>query len=317
VSLISGDCPNCGLDELRPDITRGETDCVNCGLSIQWGESENGKNENVCEGVCSGHEKDESLRDRLGREILAVVARIDGAKGALDGYAGRELGVDLRVEASSEDLILTPYASHTNSSRNIEELRKWGWRLLRTPFTTGRSNHGFGYALDNGAWRAHQRGEPFDVDSFERMISDWIGGADWIVAPDIVSGGLRSLELSLSWIERLIALGSMVLIPVQDGMNVEDVRPILSSRIGIFVGGSTEFKEGTCSEWGKLAREMGCYLHVGRVNTARRIAICIEAGADSMDGSGASKFSCVVRGLTMATRQTDIFRSVRMDRVDA
>jgi transcription initiation factor TFIIIB Brf1 subunit/transcription initiation factor TFIIB len=29
-------CPECGSDELRPDVTQGVTDCVNCGWSRSW-----------------------------------------------------------------------------------------------------------------------------------------------------------------------------------------------------------------------------------------------------------------------------------------
>jgi len=199
------------------------------------------------------------------------------------------------------------YASHTNSSRNLEKLREYGWRLLRTPFTTGKSNHGFRYGLDNGAWHAHQAGEPFDQMAFERLLSDYGDGSDWIVSPDIVCGGVESLEMSVSWIPRLQKYGVPILIPVQDGMVASDLREHLSESVGIFVGGSTEFKEGTAALWGKLARERRAYLHVGRVNTVRRIAICGAAGADSFDGSGASKFSSTVRRLSIAARQRDLF----------
>jgi uncharacterized Zn finger protein (UPF0148 family) len=33
-AVLSRDaCPECGTEELRPDVTTGETDCVNCGWS--------------------------------------------------------------------------------------------------------------------------------------------------------------------------------------------------------------------------------------------------------------------------------------------
>lgn len=30
------ECPECGQKELRPDVTQGVTDCVNCGWSVSW-----------------------------------------------------------------------------------------------------------------------------------------------------------------------------------------------------------------------------------------------------------------------------------------
>jgi len=202
---------------------------------------------------------------------------------------------------------MIPYASHTNGARNLDELRRYGWHLLRTPFTTGESNHGFRYALDNGAWRAHQRGEAFDAEAFESCLKMHGRGAEWIAVPDIVCGGLESLDFSLSWIGRLRKYERLLLICVQDGMEDHHLEPLIGPGVGIFVGGSTEFKESSSPRWGRLAHRAGAYLHVGRVNTVRRISICAEAGADSFDGSGASKFSVTVRRLTMASKQGGLF----------
>ena len=62
----------------------------------------------------------------------------------------------------------------------------------------------------------------------------------------------------------------------------------------VFVGGSTEFKLG------ELAREIvgeatarGKWIHVGRVNSLRRIAYAKSIGANSIDGSSFSKFGDV------------------------
>lgn len=40
---------------------------------------------------------------------------------------------------------------------------------------------GFPYALDNGAWTAFQKGEPFDGAAFERAVKLLGADADWIV----------------------------------------------------------------------------------------------------------------------------------------
>lgn len=202
---------------------------------------------------------------------------------------------------------MIPYASHTNGKQNLDKLRQYGWRLLRTPFTSGSKSHGFKYALDNGAWRAFQQEIPFDEDAFIKMLEEHHHDADWIASPDIVCGGMESLECSLAWIPRLEKYGRRILIPVQDDMTDEHIGPLVGDRVGIFVGGSTEFKERSLPMWGKVAHETGCVLHVGRVNSCRRIALCGAAGATSFDGSGASKFSVVVRKLTFAARQHDMF----------
>lgn len=117
---------------------------------------------------------------------------------------------------------------------------------------------------------------------------------------------MRSLELSESWLPRLID-ARLVLIPVQDGLTASDVRPLLGNRVGIFLGGSTEWKLATMREWGELAREVGCYYHVARVNTRRRIEMCSEAGATSFDGSSASRFAASLPRLERARCQPSLF----------
>lgn len=193
------------------------------------------------------------------------------------------------------------YASRTGTRRNLGALREAGWRLMVSARGVLRTE-GFRYALDNGAWTAHQKGEEFDVKAFERAVSELGAGADFIVAPDIVAGGGASLALSLMWIPELLPIAP-VLLAVQDGMTPADVRPVLSERVGIFVGGSTDWKLATMPAWGQLRREVGCHVHIARVNTARRIHLALAAGAHSFDGSGPSRFAMALRGLDNARRQ--------------
>ncbi len=197
------------------------------------------------------------------------------------------------------------YASRTGTRRNLAALREAGWRILVSARGVLRSE-GFRYALDNGAWTAFTQGEPFDVAAFEKALDLMGAEADWVASPDIVGGGMRSLELSESWLPRLID-ARLVLIPVQDGLAVSDVRPLLGNRVGIFLGGSTEWKLATMREWGELAREVGCYYHVARVNTRRRIEMCSEAGATSFDGSSASRFAASLPRLERARCQPSLF----------
>jgi hypothetical protein len=197
------------------------------------------------------------------------------------------------------------YASRTGTRRNLAALRDAGWRILVSARGVLR-NEGFRYALDNGAWTAFTQREPFDVGAFEKALDLMGAEADWVASPDIVGGGMRSLELSESWLPRLMD-ARLVLIPVQDGLTASDVRPLLGNRVGIFLGGSTEWKLATMREWGELAREVGCYYHVARVNTRRRIEMCSEAGATSFDGSSASRFAASLPRLERARCQPSLF----------
>jgi len=182
------------------------------------------------------------------------------------------------------------YASRTGTRRNLAALRAAGWRLLIS--ATGEHRHeGFRYMLDNGAYTYWRQGVPYDPLPFRRLLVTHGRGADMIVAPDIVAGGLDSLQMSLMWLPELLQIGPRILIPVQDGMVADHLRPWVSDRVGVFLGGSTEWKEQTMPYWGRFCRENCAYYHVGRVNTLRRLHLALASGADSCDGSSASRYA--------------------------
>lgn len=197
------------------------------------------------------------------------------------------------------------YASRTGTRRNLAALRKAGWRLLVSA-TGALRPEGFRYALDNGAWTAHQRGEPFDGRKFSRALDLLGAGADWVVVPDVVGNAVATIEMTKQWIGRCRSSTSLCLVAVQDGMFPQDVEPYLRDGCGIFVGGSTGWKLKTMALWGHLASEIPCWLHIGRVNTARRIAHCASVRATSFDGTSASRYAETLPLLDSARRQTHL-----------
>lgn len=201
------------------------------------------------------------------------------------------------------------YASRTGTRRNLAALRGAGWRLLVSAAGCLR-NEGFPYALDNGAWSAYTQRKQFDDRAFRVALRKLGARADWAVIPDIVAGGLASLETSLRWMREVLDETKLALLAVQDGMDIDDVRPFLGARVGIFVGGSTDWKLATLGQWTKLGRDVGCWVHVGRVNTARRIHLCGTAGATSFDGTSASRFASTVPALENARRQLALYPGV-------
>lgn len=194
-----------------------------------------------------------------------------------------------------------PYASRTGTRRNLDALRKAGWRLLVSARGVLRTE-GFRYALDNGAWTAFQRGEPFDVAAFEKAVTLLGRGADWIVVPDKVADAAESLRMAEEWVPRLRGIAPL-LIAVQDGMTEADVVHWLRDGCGVFLGGSTEWKLAQMRYWGAVCRRYGAHYHVARVNSAKRIALAKEAGAMSIDGSSASRFALSLPRLDRGVRQ--------------
>jgi hypothetical protein len=203
------------------------------------------------------------------------------------------------------------YASNTGTRRNLAALRVADWRILLTP-DNPTPREGLKHGVDNGAWGAFQKNQPFDEGRFLSLVEQSGADADFIVVPDIVAGGMRSLDFSLSWLPRL-AGGPLLLLAVQDGMDVFTVAAVLHAypNLGIFLGGTTEWKLQTMYGWGVLAAVMGRHYHVGRVNTARRIRLCEEAGADSFDGTSATMFSCTLPLLESARQNRSLLTPFR------
>jgi hypothetical protein len=113
---------------------------------------------------------------------------------------------------------------------------------------------------------------------------------------------MESLARSIKWLPEVLDACPRVLIAVQDGMAPDDLVPHIGVRVGLFVGGSTGWKLATLRQWGRLATDHGVWLHVGRVNTVRRVRRCLQAGATSFDGSSVSRYSANVHKLEAARR---------------
>lgn len=202
------------------------------------------------------------------------------------------------------------YASRTGTKRNLRALLAAGWGLLVSRAGVWRTEGFANWVADNGAWADFQAGRAFDEDAFERFLS-WVEQQPipprWIVLPDIVAGGLASLEMSKRYMNRCLSIAPMVLIAVQDGMTPEDLRPLVGPSVGIFLGGSTEWKIATMKMWGDFCAELGIYYHVARVNTRNRMMMAHAAGADSVDGSSATKYAVTLPKLNNWLRQSDLF----------
>lgn len=197
------------------------------------------------------------------------------------------------------------YASRTGTRRNLRALGIAGWRILVSARGALRPE-GLPYALDNGAWTAHQRQEPFDSTAFVRAVESLGHGADFVVAPDVVGNARASWSLTRQWLPWVLdRVPGLVLIAVQDGMSAQCVGDLIGGRVGLAIGGSTAWKENALAR--REFSDLGCYVHALRVNTVRRVNLCLHAGCDSIDGSSVSRFSSNLPRLDAALRQGDLW----------
>ena len=178
--------------------------------------------------------------------------------------------------------------------------------------------------LDNGAYSAYRQGKQFPTKQFIaalEKIERCCSIPDFVVVPDIVAGGKKSLQFSRDWINSIPA-GYPVYLAVQDGMNTEDIIRDLDLYDGLFVGGTLKWKLSTMSQSIKLSHSVGLKCHVGRIGTFRRLLMAKNAGADSIDSStfvqadrsqrfgqmtGFKKLEAFEKQSTLGPRAVDLF----------
>lgn len=140
---------------------------------------------------------------------------------------------------------------------------------------------GRSWAVDNGVFtRGFIQSEFF---GFLARMSDYKTACLFVVVPDIVGNALATMDSYRQWAWKIKGLGWPVAFVAQDGQEHHDFPPEYDA---LFIGGTTQWKMGSgavrCID---KAKKDGKWVHVGRVNTQRRIAYFQQLNVDSVDGT--------------------------------
>lgn len=132
-------------------------------------------------------------------------------------------------------------------------------------------------AADNGC---------FNPGWDEQEWRDWIACVDrkvlWAVVPDVVGDWLATRRRWDHYAAELDGLRRAYVL--QDGQPTADVP--WDELDAVFVGGSTAYKlSDPARRLVAEARERGVWVHMGRVNSLRRLRIAADWGCDSADGN--------------------------------
>jgi len=156
-------------------------------------------------------------------------------------------------------------------------------------FEPRRSYSGVPCALDNGAFQCWRRGFPFQSDVFRRTVAKAyeVGlTLDFLVCPDIVGGGIDSLEFSMSWATGELRTAHKMALAVQDGMTVRDINSYHAKHFShLFIGGTPSWKWANAADWVEHAHMLGLKAHIGQVGTLPRLRAARDMGADSVDST--------------------------------
>lgn len=143
---------------------------------------------------------------------------------------------------------------------------------------------GIPWAADNDCFQG------LDEEAFHKMLARIAGlpGCLFVTAPDIVGDHEATLE---RWPRWSTVISSHKLPPafvLQDGCPPGYVP---DDAAAVFIGGTTTYKLSEAAALSvATAKQRGIWAHMGRVNSARRMAYAASIGCDSTDGTKYARF---------------------------
>lgn len=152
---------------------------------------------------------------------------------------------------------------------------------LCQPNAGNRVVEGVTWAADNGCFSDTT---PFDADR-------WMAWLDrqprtnclFAVVPDTVGDHSATVDRWELYFHEVLCIGFRPAFVLQDGCTPETIPNDVDC---VFVGGSTEWKLGPeARACVARAKAEGWWVHMGRVNSLRRLRIASDMGCDSVDGT--------------------------------
>jgi len=150
-------------------------------------------------------------------------------------------------------------------------------------------------ALDNGAFSAWSKGYPFPEKAFLDTLDTCYKlnlTLDFIVCPDIVTGGEKSLLFSLEWAQGRLRTAPRLALVLQDGMTPEMIDDYTLSFFEVlFVGGTVEWKWKTAEQWVEHAHKHNKKCHIGQCGKLLSLRMASLLGVDSVDSTSFTRNS--------------------------
>jgi hypothetical protein len=177
------------------------------------------------------------------------------------------------------------YIGDTRKQSFLLELERLGWGVVVID-RMSKSLYERPFFLDNGAYIAWKNDTPWDSDKFMKMVDkihDSEVTPDFVVLPDRVGAGSLSLDLSLSWIDKLPADWPKALAS-QDGMTHQELESAMEYVDVWFLGGTNAHKLHA-SDYCEQAHRLGKRFHFARCSTLERLDWAMHIGVDSLDSS--------------------------------
>jgi hypothetical protein len=161
--------------------------------------------------------------------------------------------------------------------------RHWGCGTANYLVSSGRR-----WAADNDCYQGLNRTEY--IAMLQRLQG--VPGCLFVVAPDVVADAHKTLIRFRMWQPVIKYFGFPVAFAAQDGLEHFNKAIPWTLFDALFIGGTTSWKLGEhAARFIAEAHSLGKWVHMGRVNSNRRIRYAQTVKCDSIDGTGYSKWS--------------------------
>lgn len=153
---------------------------------------------------------------------------------------------------------------------------------ISTPASRNLVDAGVEWCADNAVFAGKYPGDEAYLAWLARQPR--IELCRFAAAPDVVGDAAATLARSAPMFARIRALGYPAALVAQDGLEHLDVP--WDDFDALFLGGTTDWKLGPGARHLVLqAKSRGMWVHMGRVNSRRRLRYASQIGCDSVDGT--------------------------------
>jgi hypothetical protein len=221
---------------------------------------------------------------------LTAASALPAAPGQPAGPPGRAPAKTLPGEVDRDDADLTArpavvrYFATASGPRVRDAMRCGLLGMIATPCAGNAVPTGVDWCADNGSFVAERY--PGD-DAYLRWLERRAHRADrcaFATAPDVLADAAQTLRRSVPMLTRIRASGYPAALVLQDGQEHLDVP--FDDCDAVFIGGTTAWKLGpAAAELAARARTAGKWVHMGRVNSRRRVRYATSIGCHSVDGT--------------------------------
>lgn len=140
------------------------------------------------------------------------------------------------------------------------------------------------WAADNGCYA---QGEAFQLDAYLAWLRSFrpiAARCVFATAPDVVADAKKTWARSAPTFAPIRAAGYKAALVAQNG--IEDMDVAWGEFDALFLGGDTRWKlSAAAQDVTREAKRRGLWVHMGRVNSFRRLEIAQRFGCDSVDGN--------------------------------